>query len=109
MSTGCCLTCRVTGRIERDHPTGRVRGQPLHPGFTVELCPACHHEKGLADRAAHVEGGEPTVRLVLARLATFFAWLAEHERPVCLSPVFFSGLAAVLEDLSWQSTAEAPR
>lgn len=94
---GACARCGAVGRVEVDHPTGRYLGVPLHSGFVIPLCKPCHRLRGRLDRAAGAEGGVPSGRLVLGRLAAWAACFAMAERPISLPSSAWTALAGVLE------------
>ncbi len=106
--TGVCFRCGRHGAVQLDHPTGRHRGAPLHPHFTIPACPRCHKEKGRVDRAAAVEGGDPTLLLVVARLAAWFGWLALPAIPVAFAAADLELVAWVLEELARQLPGDLP-
>jgi hypothetical protein len=94
MRTGVCVRCGAVGPIQRDHPDGRVDDVPIAPRSVVSLCVPCHQLKGVTDRAAGVEGGEPTLRLLVARRAAWLSFLASGGEAVLLP-------AQVLWDCTW--------
>jgi hypothetical protein len=100
MSTAGCWVCGRTGRVERDHPDGRVGGKPLHPQVVVVLCKPCHLRKGRFDRAAGVEGGHPTPGLRIARRASFSTFLARSGDSLWVPSVLWRDQAMVLEDVA---------
>jgi len=112
MATGECMRCGGIGPIELDHPDGRHVGKPLMPDVVVPLCKPCHHLKGVMDRAANVEGGDPTMRQVVARRAAGMEFFASIGKPILVQPWFFAGLAKMLAYIArcipphWRWTTE---
>jgi hypothetical protein len=105
MTAGTCMRCGAVGPIERDHPDGRYLGRPLLPAVVVELCRPCHLTKGLLDRAAGVEGGQPTLCLVTARRAAWVAFLATTGQPVVLTSQVLDDFAGMLGGVALQIPA----
>jgi hypothetical protein len=94
MRTGVCVRCGAVGPVEWDHPDGRHNGKPLLPAVVVALCKGCHLAKGRFDRAAGVEVGAPTLRLVACRRAAWLAFLASQGAPVVVP-------SQVLAEFGW--------
>jgi hypothetical protein len=66
-----CSRCGSSGcRIEWHHPTGRVRGWPIH-WLAVPLCVPCHVGEHRIWSRAGLEASEPDQVIVLRRLALF--------------------------------------
>jgi hypothetical protein len=102
MRTGVCVRCGAVGPVEHDHPDGRVNDVPIVPKSVEPLCQPCHHLKGVMDRAGGVEGGAPTLRLLLARRAAWASFLASHGHAVLVPAHVLADLASILASIARQ-------
>jgi len=108
MTWGRCLRCGAVGEMEEDHPDGRYLGVPVVDAVTGLLCRPCHLLKGRMDRAAGVEGGQPTVRLILGRRVTWLACLASDGGAVLLPAAVVADFIRVLACLVRQIPPDLP-
>ena len=108
MRWGTCVRCGAVGRVEWDHPDGRWKGRPIVPSFVVPLCVPCHLLKGVMDRAAGVEAGEPTLRLIVARRAVWLQFLACHGEPILVPSGVVADFAALQAGAARQIPADWP-
>jgi hypothetical protein len=60
------------------------------------------------DRAARVEGGQPTVRLVVGRRAAWCTFLASNGQPLLLPAYVVEDLGHVLASVARQTPADLP-
>jgi hypothetical protein len=110
MTDGTCLRCRAVGPIEQDHPDGRYLDVPVIPAFVAALCKRrCHLTKGRMDRAAGVEGGLPTIRVVIARRAAWVEFLASEGQPIQMPALILAQFSAVLQAAIRQLRTDIPR
>lgn len=105
--TGACMTCGAVGPLVRDHPEGRYRGKPLFLGV-VPLCKECNRMKGRIDRAAGVEGGAPTPRLLVSRVGAWMGFLALSDVPPVLPGSVFADRAAALQVIAHMIPPDLP-
>lgn len=108
MTTGRCLRCRAEGHSEYDHPDGRIDGFPIFPDVVDPLCPSCHIVKGRMDRAARVEGGEATLRVIVGRRATWLACLASNGEAIVMPAQIVTDFAMVLALVARQVPRDWP-
>lgn len=82
--TGTCGRCGAVGPIEQDHPHGRFAGRPFDPQAVFPLCVSCHREKTRQDFRSRVVKAPKDSRTIAARIACWFAFLADGGRPIPL-------------------------
>jgi hypothetical protein len=69
----------VVARVEAHHPTGRIRGRPIHSWLVVVLCVPCHLEEHAVWHELGLESDAPTSAVLLGRIAS---WLDRWGRPL---------------------------
>ena len=96
MSRGVCERyATAVDRLEGHHPTGRVEGVPVHPGFVAHICSECHADEHLVWSCAGLDDLVAPPALLLRRLA---AWLGRWGRS--LEPAHVVAVAEVAADLA---------
>jgi hypothetical protein len=99
---GVCCRCGAEGPVQRHHPTGRIKGRPLHPWFTFPACPPCNGAQNDLWRQAGLFTDTPTASVLLRRL---LLWEDQLPRPMTLAEA--DGYARVLEDIAARVRTEA--
>ena len=100
--TGVCCRCYAEGPIQLHHPTGRVKGKPIHAWFTFAVCPPCNGAQNDLWRQAGLYTDAPTVSILLRRL---LLWDDQLPRPMTIAEE--DGYVRVLEDLARRLRGEA--
>jgi hypothetical protein len=69
--------------VEGHHPTGRVRGKPIHPKLVFRICGPCNREQNLLWAALGIDAEIPDGNVIARRLA---AWIDQWgDRPLTRS------------------------
>ena len=99
---GLCPLCGRDGPLEGHHPTGRIQGRPIHRRFIFWVCGPCNRAQNSLWRLAGIDADDPTVEVLLRRLAT---WFEIWDRTLDIHQ--YLALCEVLADLADRATEAA--
>jgi len=101
--TGACPLCSAEGRLEGHHPTGRIRGKPIHPGLVYRICGGCNRAQNLLWQQAGIADEIPSPEVLLRRLTLWLEFWSDRPRTSVQDRAVIEALADLADRMAMVS------